>query len=86
MNKKLSDHINVGSDKKKGKKVSNIHRQQEDTMSKTRNKNSDMPVEKASYSTGTRGESAFSRNQSGNHHGDRHGATKTPSNGKKANH
>jgi hypothetical protein len=51
-------------------------------MSKTRNKNSDTPVEKSSYSTGTRGDSAFQRNQSGNHHGNRVKATKIPSSGK----
>lgn len=51
-------------------------------MSKTRNKNANTPVDKSSYSTGTRGESAFNRNQSGNHHGDRRSATKVPSAGK----
>jgi len=52
-------------------------------MSKARNKTTpDMPVEKTSTSTGTRGDSAFQRNQSGNHHGDRAGATKSPSSGK----
>lgn len=51
-------------------------------MSKTRNKNSELPVTKASYSTGTRGDSALHRNQSGNHHGNRHKAQKIPSSGK----
>ena len=51
-------------------------------MSKARNKNTDTPVEKTSNSTGTRGESAFQRDQSGSH-GNRQPATKTPSSGKK---
>jgi hypothetical protein len=40
-------------------------------MSKTQNSNSNVPTEKSSYSTGTRGESALQRNISGNHHGNR---------------
>ena len=52
-------------------------------MSKTRNKNSDAAFDKASYSTGMRGESVFVRNQSGNHHGNRQGASKIPSSGKR---
>lgn len=51
-------------------------------MSKARNKSSDVPVEKTSTSTGARGESAFKRDQSGNHHGNRPSVTKTPSSGK----
>lgn len=51
-------------------------------MSKARNKSSDVPVEKTSTSTGARGESAFQRDQSGNHHGNRARATKIPSSGK----
>lgn len=52
-------------------------------MSKARNKNSDTPVDKTSNSTGTRGESAFQRDQSGNHHGNRQRANRVPSSGKK---
>ena len=51
-------------------------------MSKARNKSTDVPVEKTSTSTGARGESAFQRDQSGNHHGNRAKATKTPSSGR----
>lgn len=51
-------------------------------MSKARNKSTDVPVEKTSTSTGARGDSAFKRDQSGNHHGDRAGATRKPSSGK----
>lgn len=52
-------------------------------MSKARNKSTDVPVEKTSSSTGSRGESAFQRDQSGNHHGDRPRITRTPSSGRK---
>lgn len=52
-------------------------------MSKARNKSTDTPVEKTSTSTGTRGESAFQRDQSGNHHGNRQKANKIPSSGKR---
>lgn len=51
-------------------------------MSKARNKSTDVPVEKTSTSTGSRGDSAFQRDQSGNHHGDRARATRIPSNGR----
>lgn len=51
-------------------------------MSKARNKGSDVPVGKTSTSTGSRGDSASKRDQSGNHHGDRPSVTKTPSSGK----
>lgn len=49
-------------------------------MSKTRNKNTDTPVEKTSKSTGTRGEPAFQRDQSGSH-GNKQPATRIPSSG-----
>lgn len=51
-------------------------------MSKTRNKNANTSPQKSSYSTGSRGDSAFSRNQSGNHHGNRHRANRSTSSGK----
>lgn len=51
-------------------------------MSKTRNKGTDVPVHKTSTSTGSRGESAFQRDQSGNHHGNRARANRIPSRGK----
>jgi hypothetical protein len=51
-------------------------------MSKSRNKGTDTPVDKTSFSTGTRGESAFSRDISGNHHGNRRGTLRRPSSGR----
>lgn len=51
-------------------------------MSKARNKSTDVPVEKTSTSTGARGESAFKRDQSGNHRGNRASAERTSSSGK----
>lgn len=47
-------------------------------MSSNKSSTSNVPSEKASYSTGTRGESALSRNISGNHHGDRVKSQRVP--------
>jgi hypothetical protein len=51
-------------------------------MSKAKTKDSNAPAAQGSYSTGNRGDSALNRNKSGNHHGNRQSANKTPSNGK----
>ncbi len=40
-------------------------------MGKMKSSNSNVPPEKANSSTGSRGDAAIQRNQSGNHHGDR---------------
>lgn len=40
-------------------------------MPKSLNIDNTEPVERSSYSTGTRGESATARSKSGNHHGNR---------------
>ncbi|MFL5786063.1 MAG: hypothetical protein ACJ76H_15705 [Bacteriovoracaceae bacterium] len=45
---------------------------------KNNNLNSQVPAEKSSYSTGTRGESAGARNKSGNHTGERVGSPRRP--------
>lgn len=45
-------------------------------MAKNMNVENSSPIDKSSYSTGTRGESAIARNKSGNHHGNRMGKSR----------